>query len=191
MRALVPCIIATLVLTATAVISHHWRWWPWSGWELASLRTRLKRNRRPGLGIIITLEAAQLELQKIESMTTSIPLERDRDLKRRWYRLLQRAVPSGVPAGDRPIAVRYSGYPVVTLRPIEGLEFVKETFAGSSPPTRKIDGLVAVKVEKTRARLWSWFAAPMSPCITLPVASAAAPPGLRADVRSRRSSKGK
>ena len=70
-------------------------------------------------------------------MTTSIPLERDRDLKRRWYRLLQRAVPSGVPAGDRPIAVRYSGYPVVTLRPIEGLEFVKETFAGSSPPTPK------------------------------------------------------
>jgi hypothetical protein len=128
----------------------------------------LKRNRRPGLAIIITLEAAQLELQKIESMTTSIPLERDRDLKRRWYRLLQRAVPSGVPAGDRPIAVRYSGYPVVTLRPIEGLEFVKETFAGSSPPTRKIDGLVAVKVETTRARLWSWFAAPMSPCITLP-----------------------
>ena len=63
----------------------------------------LKRNCRPGLAIIITLEAAQLELQKIESMTTSIPLERDRDLKRRWYRLLQRAVPSGVPAGDRPI----------------------------------------------------------------------------------------
>jgi hypothetical protein len=54
----------------------------------------LKRNCRPGLAIIITLEAAQLELQKIESMTTSIPLERDRDLKRRWYRLLQRAVPS-------------------------------------------------------------------------------------------------
>jgi hypothetical protein len=35
----------------------------------------LKRNSRPGLAIIITLEAAQLELQKTESMTTSIPLE--------------------------------------------------------------------------------------------------------------------
>jgi hypothetical protein len=28
------------------------------------------------------------------------------------------------PRGDRSIAVRYSLYPVVTLRPIEGLKFV-------------------------------------------------------------------
>jgi hypothetical protein len=33
------------------------------------------------------------------------------------------------PRGERPIAVRYSGYPVVTLRPIEGLEFVKKAVA--------------------------------------------------------------
>src|ERR1700736_1905774 len=51
--------------------------------RLACLRTRsgpwVHSQARPGLAIIITLEAAQLELQKIESMTTSIPLERDRD----------------------------------------------------------------------------------------------------------------
>jgi hypothetical protein len=38
------------------------------------------------------------------------------------------------PRGDRPIAVEYPGYPVITLHPIEGLEFVREavTALGSS-----------------------------------------------------------
>jgi hypothetical protein len=31
------------------------------------------------------------------------------------------------PRADRPIAVEFPGYPVVRLRPIEGLEFVEET----------------------------------------------------------------
>ena len=44
------------------------------------------------------------------------------------------------PRGDRPIAVEYPGYPVITLRPIEGIEFVEEAVAavgssGESPPT--------------------------------------------------------
>jgi hypothetical protein len=30
------------------------------------------------------------------------------------------------PRADRPIAVEWAGYPVVRLRPIEGLEFVEE-----------------------------------------------------------------
>jgi hypothetical protein len=30
------------------------------------------------------------------------------------------------PRADHPIAVEFPGYPVVRLRPIEGLEFVKE-----------------------------------------------------------------
>jgi hypothetical protein len=38
------------------------------------------------------------------------------------------------PRADRPIAVEYPGYPVITLRPIGGLEFVLEAVAavGSS-----------------------------------------------------------
>jgi hypothetical protein len=45
------------------------------------------------------------------------------------------------PRADRPIAVEFPGYPVVTLRPIEGLEFVKEAVAAvrssgeSHPPS--------------------------------------------------------
>jgi hypothetical protein len=31
------------------------------------------------------------------------------------------------PRADRPIAVEYPGYPVVRLRPIEGLKFVEDT----------------------------------------------------------------
>ena len=31
------------------------------------------------------------------------------------------------PRADRPIAVEFPGYPVVRLRPIEGIEFVEET----------------------------------------------------------------
>jgi hypothetical protein len=30
------------------------------------------------------------------------------------------------PRADRPITVGYSGYPVIMLRPIKGLEFVEE-----------------------------------------------------------------
>jgi hypothetical protein len=33
------------------------------------------------------------------------------------------------PRADCPIAVEFPGYPVVRLRPIEGLEFVEETIA--------------------------------------------------------------
>jgi hypothetical protein len=33
---------------------------------------------------------------------------------------------AGVPQADRPIAVEFPGYPVVRLRPIDGLEFVEE-----------------------------------------------------------------
>jgi hypothetical protein len=38
------------------------------------------------------------------------------------------------PRADRPIAVEFPGYPVVRLRPIDGLEFVEEavTALGSS-----------------------------------------------------------
>ena len=31
------------------------------------------------------------------------------------------------PRADHPIAVEFPGYPVVRLRPIEGIEFVEET----------------------------------------------------------------
>jgi hypothetical protein len=31
------------------------------------------------------------------------------------------------PRADRPIAVEFPGYPVVRLRPIDGIEFVEET----------------------------------------------------------------
>jgi hypothetical protein len=33
------------------------------------------------------------------------------------------------PRADRPIAVKYLGHPVITLQPIEGLEFVEEAIA--------------------------------------------------------------
>ena len=42
------------------------------------------------------------------------------------------------PLAARPIAVEYAGYPVITLHPIERLEFVEETVAalGYSTETR-------------------------------------------------------
>jgi hypothetical protein len=42
------------------------------------------------------------------------------------------------PRADRPIAVEFPGYPVVRLRPIEGIEFVEEavTALGYSTETR-------------------------------------------------------
>jgi hypothetical protein len=42
------------------------------------------------------------------------------------------------PRADRPIAVEFPGYPVVRLRPIDGLEFVEEavTALGSSTSVR-------------------------------------------------------
>ena len=39
------------------------------------------------------------------------------------------------PRADRPIAVEFPGYPVVRLRPIEGLEFVEETVAALGSTT--------------------------------------------------------
>jgi hypothetical protein len=52
------------------------------------------------------------------------------------------------PRADHPIAVEFPGYPVVRLRPIEGLEFVEETVtagpAGAGGPQLKPAGIAAV-----------------------------------------------
>ena len=45
------------------------------------------------------------------------------------------------PLAARPIAVEYAGYPVITLHPIERLEFVEETVAALGSSTELADHL--------------------------------------------------
>jgi hypothetical protein len=52
------------------------------------------------------------------------------------------------PRGDRPIAVEFPGYPVVRLRPIEGLEFV-----GAWTPALVTAGLARFTM-RSRASDW-------------------------------------
>jgi hypothetical protein len=71
-----------------------------------------------GKNLVIEYRWAAGEYDRLPKLAT--------DLVQRQVAVLEIAgVGLVFPRGDRPIAVRYCGYPVITLRQVEGLEFVE------------------------------------------------------------------